>query len=150
MLRANQNRPRTFNFVDAKEHLPNGSGREDAKTAQERAISQRRVGEGRHVHITLPYGACLKTGRRRNERRCTRVDASEQSEEEKTDHPSWVGLKTRSPGVPSGVLGVEMKTRSVKSNLLFASCSIFVIASSRSAEPRGRDALWRNGAFAEQ
>jgi hypothetical protein len=90
VLRANQNRPRTFNFVDAKEHLPNGSGREDAKTAQERAISQRRVGEGRHVHITLPYGACLKTGRRRNERRCTRVDASEQSEEEKTDHPSWV------------------------------------------------------------
>ena len=122
MLRANQNRPRTFNFVDAKEHLPNGSCREDAKTAQERAISQRRVGEGRHVHITLPYGACLKTGRRRNERRCTRVDASEQSEEEKTDHPSWVGLKTSSPGVPSGVLGAEMKTLPVNAQQLLSPC----------------------------
>ena len=84
MLRVNQNRPRTFNFVDAKEHLPNGSCREDAKTAQERAISQRRVGEGRHVNITLPYGACLKAGRRLSERRCTRVDASEQSDEHKS------------------------------------------------------------------
>ena len=84
MLRAIRDRPRTFNFVDAKEHLPNGSCREDAKTAQERAISQRRVGEGRHVNVTLPYGACLKAGRRLSERRCTRVDASEQSDEHKS------------------------------------------------------------------
>ena len=84
MLRAIRDPPRTFNFVDAKEHLPNGSCREDAKTAQERAISQRRVGEGRHVNVTLPYGACLKAGRRLSERRCTRVDASEQSDEHKS------------------------------------------------------------------
>jgi hypothetical protein len=84
VLRAIRDRPRTFNFVDAKEHLPNGSCREDAKTAQERAISQRRVGEGRHVNVTLPYGACLKAGRRLSERRCTRVDASEQSDEHKS------------------------------------------------------------------
>ena len=109
MLRAIRDRPRTFNFVDAKEHLPNGSCREDAKTAQERAISQRRVGEGRHVNVTLPYGACLKAGRRLSERRCTRVDASEQSDEHKShsdqDRRSRSGVDevySRHPDVYSG------------------------------------------------
>lgn len=95
MLRAIRDRPRTFNFVDAKEHLPNGSCREDAKTAQERAISQRRVGEGRHVNVTLPYGACLKAGRRLSERRCTRVDASEQSDEHKSHSDEFFTLRSR-------------------------------------------------------
>ena len=118
MLRAIRDRPRTFNFVDAKEHLPNGSCREDAKTAQERAISQRRVGEGRHVNVTLPYGACLKAGRRLSERRCTRVDASEQSDEHKSH--SDQDRRSRTSGVDECLL----KTYAVVSSITTCTVSL--------------------------